>query len=82
MSTFLGAEDGAMYHCLTCGNRRARDEAIRLLSRTGRTPAQTEALWQVIEAFNEAARLFRRRAVNDNFQPAPTGGGWGSDYSG
>lgn len=69
-----------MQQWLSCGNRRARDEAIRRLGRTGRTAAQTDALWRIIEAYNEASRLYKRRAVNDNFLPTPTGGGWGSDY--
>lgn len=62
------------------GGRRARDEAIRRLGIQGLTAAETNALWGVIEAYNEAGRLFRRRPANDNFSPAPIGGGWGSDY--
>lgn len=66
-----------MFKVHSCG-RRTRDEAIRRLGNKGLVPGETEALWQVIEAYNEAARLFRRRPANDNVSPAPIGGGWGS----
>ena len=43
------------------GLRRARDEAIQLLGRAGRTPAQTEAQGQVIEAYNEGQHALAER---------------------
>lgn len=64
----------------SCGSRRTRDDAIQRLGIQGLTTAETNALWGVIENYNEAARMFRRRPANDNFSPAPIGGGWGSDY--